>query len=179
MKLTILISFVTLVQIFLVSLQLNWHYHRYLASMILFRWQKAMTFFRSHWNQTLSPLQLSQPHETSQAVVVNLEIVDLEGLQDIILLVATIATPLAINHNRRAYNPRCQICKSDGHTAALCKNSYDRTDSSAHLAEAFQSSCSSTTGSSASDWYLDTGAPAHMTPDVTSLDSSEQYDGNW
>lgn len=56
-------------------------------------------------------------------------------------------------------------------------NSYDRTDSSAHLAEAFQSSCSSTTGSSASDWYLDTGAPAHMTPDATSLDSSEQHDG--
>ncbi|XP_011032772.1 PREDICTED: uncharacterized protein LOC105131470 [Populus euphratica] len=85
--------------------------------------------------------------------------------------------PPRYNHNRRACNPHCQICKSDGHTAALCKKSCDRTDSSARLADAFQSSCSSTTGSSASDWYLDTGAPAHMTPDVTSLDSSEQYDG--
>jgi hypothetical protein len=80
-----------------------------------------MTFFRSHWNQTLSPLQLSQPHESSQAVVINLETIDLEGLQDIILMVATIAISLAINHNQRAYNPRCQICKSDGHAAALCK----------------------------------------------------------
>ena len=73
------------------------------------------------------------------------------------------------NRSRRSYNPRCQIYKIEGHTADRCQNRYDRAEPSAHIAETFPS-CTS-------DWYLDTGASAHMMPDSTTLTTSEQYVG--
>ncbi|KAJ9698820.1 hypothetical protein PVL29_007749 [Vitis rotundifolia] len=60
--------------------------------------------------------------------------------------------------------PRYQICRMEGHYANRCNQRYGRTDSSAHLAEAFNISCSFF-GPEASDWFLDTGASAHMTTD--------------
>ena len=44
------------------------------------------------------------------------------------------------------------------------------------LAEAFTSSCS-VSGNDASDWFLDTGALAHMTPVHLTLDHSTSYMG--
>ncbi|KAG6397102.1 hypothetical protein SASPL_143266 [Salvia splendens] len=47
---------------------------------------------------------------------------------------------------------------------------------SAHLAEAFKASCS--VAPPASDWYLDSGASAHMTNQQSVLDSCAPYSGN-
>ena len=44
------------------------------------------------------------------------------------------------------------------------------------LAEAFTSSCS-VSGNEASDWFLDIGASAHMTPAHSTLDHSTTYMG--
>jgi len=73
------------------------------------------------------------------------------------------------NRSRRSYNPHCQICKTEGHTTNRCQDRYDRAEPSAHIAETFPG-CTS-------DWYLDIGASAHMTPDSTALTTSEQYFG--
>uniref|UniRef100_A0A2N9HM89 Integrase catalytic domain-containing protein n=1 Tax=Fagus sylvatica TaxID=28930 RepID=A0A2N9HM89_FAGSY len=70
--------------------------------------------------------------------------------------------------------PRCQICRTEGHYADRCHQRYARTDSSAHLAEAFNASCS-LSETNPSDWYLDTGASAHMTPAQATLDQSTTY----
>uniref|UniRef100_A0A2N9HRT6 Uncharacterized protein n=1 Tax=Fagus sylvatica TaxID=28930 RepID=A0A2N9HRT6_FAGSY len=70
--------------------------------------------------------------------------------------------------------PRCQICRTEGHYADRCHQRYARNDSSAHLAEAFSTSCS-LSGPEASDWYLDTGASAHMTTDPSTLDQCTNY----
>ena len=77
-------------------------------------------------------------------------------------------------HGRRP--PRCQICRIEGHYADRCNQRYARTDSSAHLAEAFNTSCS-LSGPEAADWFLDTGASAHMTTDPSILDQSKNYMG--
>ncbi|RVW19267.1 Retrovirus-related Pol polyprotein from transposon RE1 [Vitis vinifera] len=77
-------------------------------------------------------------------------------------------------HGRRP--PRCQICRIEGHYADRCNQQYARTDSSAHLAEAFNTSCS-LSGPEAADWFLDTGASAHMTTDPSILDQSKNYMG--
>eukprot|EP00261_Vitis_vinifera_P040178 XP_019081421.1 PREDICTED: uncharacterized protein LOC109124128 isoform X2 [Vitis vinifera] len=75
-------------------------------------------------------------------------------------------------HGRRP--PRCQICCIEGHYADRCNQRYARTDSSAHLAEAFNTSCS-LSGPEAADWFLDTRASAHMTTDPSILDQSKNY----
>jgi len=68
-----------------------------------------------------------------------------------------------------SYNPCCKICKTEDHTTDWCQNRYDRVEPLAHIAETFSSSTS--------DWYLDTGDSAHMTPDSTALTIFEQYIG--
>jgi hypothetical protein len=75
--------------------------------------------------------------------------------------------------------PRCQICCLEGHYADRCKQRYDlhQHDPSAHLAEAFNALCS-VSGTEASDWFLDIGASAHMTPAHSTLDQSTTYMGN-
>ena len=77
---------------------------------------------------------------------------------------------------RGSYTPRCQICKTEGHTADRCRNRYDRAEPTAQLAEAFTTACSLSNGSE-SDWFTDTGASAHMTPDPSQLDKVEPYHG--
>ncbi|KAH6762156.1 hypothetical protein C2S52_019589 [Perilla frutescens var. hirtella] len=49
--------------------------------------------------------------------------------------------------------------------------------STANLVEALSTSCS-ITPSNVSDWYLDTGASAHMTLDAAQLDNASSYSGN-
>lgn len=44
----------------------------------------------------------------------------------------------------------------------------------ANLAEAFQAQCNT----SAPDWFIDTGASAHMTPNSAHLDAASSYSGN-
>ncbi|KAG6753564.1 hypothetical protein POTOM_041542 [Populus tomentosa] len=63
------------------------------------------------------------------------------------------------NQGRRP--PRCQICRLEGHYADRCQQRYDRHEATAYLAE--------------SDWLLDTGASAHMTPDNSTLEQSAAY----
>ncbi|XP_068661654.1 uncharacterized protein [Aristolochia californica] len=72
--------------------------------------------------------------------------------------------------------PRYKICPMEGHYADRCNQRYVQTDSSAHLSEAFNTSCS-LSRSEATEWFLDTGAFAHMTTDPTTLDQSKNYTG--
>lgn len=66
----------------------------------------------------------------------------------------------------------------NGHYADACPDRCAcKPTSSANLAEAFQSGCS--IGSpNVSDWYLDTGATAHMTASTFSLSDHHAYSGN-
>uniref|UniRef100_A0A2N9JAS4 Reverse transcriptase Ty1/copia-type domain-containing protein n=1 Tax=Fagus sylvatica TaxID=28930 RepID=A0A2N9JAS4_FAGSY len=74
--------------------------------------------------------------------------------------------------------PRCQICRVKGHYADRCRQRYDHHGHApeAQLAEALTSSYS-ISGNEASDWYLDTGASAHMTSAHSNLDQSTSYTG--
>ncbi|XP_068645125.1 uncharacterized protein [Aristolochia californica] len=81
------------------------------------------------------------------------------------------------SHCRRP--PHCQICRQEGHYADRCRQRYSRDDeprSEAFLADSFHSACSLSENQS-SDWVVDTGASAHMTPTHTSLDQSVPYTG--
>ncbi|KAG6389172.1 hypothetical protein SASPL_150631 [Salvia splendens] len=61
----------------------------------------------------------------------------------------------------------CQICRTTGHYANVCPDRFNReigtTTPVANIAEAFSAS-SIASDPPISDWYLDTGASAHMTP---------------
>lgn len=74
------------------------------------------------------------------------------------------------------YIPRCQICRVEGHYAPDCQQRYDRPHSSSNIAESFAGACNISNPKS-SDWYLDTGASAHMTPAASTLDSVQPYSG--
>lgn len=78
--------------------------------------------------------------------------------------------------NRR--RPTCQLCRKEGHYASQCPDlqTFARGPSSidANLADAFHAQCST----SAPDWYVDTGASAHMTPTSANLDAASSYSGN-
>ncbi|CAK9149247.1 unnamed protein product [Ilex paraguariensis] len=71
---------------------------------------------------------------------------------------------------------RCQICRMEGHNADRCRQRYESHGHTpeAKLAEALNASCS-ISGNEASDWFLDTGALAHMTPAQSFLDQSTFY----
>lgn len=77
------------------------------------------------------------------------------------------ATPLVMG-----VVPRCQICRTKGHYADHCDQRYARRESSIHLTEAFNQSCS-VSESETPDWYLDTGA----TTEPSILDHSNTYTG--
>ncbi|RVW98312.1 Retrovirus-related Pol polyprotein from transposon RE1 [Vitis vinifera] len=77
---------------------------------------------------------------------------------------------------RGSYIPRCQIYKTEGHTTDRCRSRYDRAEPTAQLTEAFTTTCSLSNGSE-SDWFTDTGASPHMTPDPSQLDKVEPYHG--
>lgn len=58
--------------------------------------------------------------------------------------------------------------------ANKCRKRYDHSEPSSQLAEAFQTAYS-LSEDSGSNWYLDNGASAHMTPDANALATSENY----
>ncbi|KAL6344841.1 hypothetical protein AAG906_002747 [Vitis piasezkii] len=65
---------------------------------------------------------------------------------------------------RGSYTPRCQICNTEGHTIDRCWSRYECTKPTAQLAEAFNTSYSLSNGSEF-NWFTNTSASAHMTPD--------------
>ncbi|KAH9785453.1 retrovirus-related pol polyprotein from transposon RE1 [Citrus sinensis] len=97
------------------------------------------------------------------------------------------------SHFSQPYQPRCQVCFIIGHTAATCKDmfnkdfiparyphqnnynqgfnqGYNQRNMSAYLA----------TPETVMDdgWYLDSGATHHLTNDLNNLSISEPYEGN-
>ena len=64
----------------------------------------------------------------------------------------------------------------EGHSTDRCRQRYDWHEPTVQLAEAFTSLCS-VSGNEASDWFLDIGASAHMTPPHSTLDHSTTYMG--
>ncbi|KAJ9558897.1 hypothetical protein OSB04_013511 [Centaurea solstitialis] len=80
--------------------------------------------------------------------------------------------PQSNNQNRRRYIPTCQLCEKKGHIAKHCKNE----NHSANLAQSF-SACS-LNQRDVSDWYVDSGASAHMTNSTGNLDSCTPYSGH-
>lgn len=75
--------------------------------------------------------------------------------------------------------PHCQLCRKEGHFANNCPDLASfaqRTPSlDANLAQAFHAQCHVTDNSP--DWFVDSGASAHMTSSVTNLDSATPYSG--
>lgn len=74
--------------------------------------------------------------------------------------------------------PRCQICRGE-HYADMCPQFLQARASqnpSAQLAQAFNASCN--ISQPTSDWFVDSGASAHMTSQTSGLDSFEPYTGN-
>lgn len=93
------------------------------------------------------------------------------------------STNRSCGRNHR-FQSRCQFCRSTDHDAFDCKyrfdQNYDRScqpSNTVNLAEALSAGCSLDSGSS-SDWFLDTGASAHMTPDANQLDNILNYSGS-
>ncbi|KAJ9544289.1 hypothetical protein OSB04_023996 [Centaurea solstitialis] len=76
--------------------------------------------------------------------------------------------------------PHCQLCRQDGHYANRCPdlNTFAQRGPSidANLAQAFHAKCN--VHDNSSDWFVDSGASAHMTPSAATLDSSMPYTGN-
>ncbi|KAJ9542859.1 LOW QUALITY PROTEIN: hypothetical protein OSB04_029365 [Centaurea solstitialis] len=79
----------------------------------------------------------------------------------------------------RGKRPYCQICRTNGHYADRCEQRYNRppptSKNMAHLAEAFSAACS--INGDQSDWFMDSGASAHMTSSSSNLDSAKPYFG--
>ncbi|GJZ17156.1 hypothetical protein Tco_0553279 [Tanacetum coccineum] len=80
-----------------------------------------------------------------------------------------------------------QLCHTYGHYADKCPD-FERIirqrsksfSNTANLAQAFQANCNldSTGTPPPSDWYVDSGASAHMTPSTSNLDSFVPYSGS-
>ncbi|XP_019177891.1 PREDICTED: uncharacterized protein LOC109173090 [Ipomoea nil] len=76
--------------------------------------------------------------------------------------------------NQRGGGVRCQICRSQGHSAAFCYKRYSEPPpSQAHVAVAGNGSVPAVTS-----WLPDTGASAHATPDSGALGQSTEYHGD-
>lgn len=89
----------------------------------------------------------------TEAVVVTIKVVDV-----------VILTPVVANIFKETLTCRCQICDSFNHTANTCYQRYSNAppSPSAHMA-------SYGAPSQVLDWFPDTVATHHVTPDVTSL----------
>lgn len=77
--------------------------------------------------------------------------------------------------------PHCQLCRTNGHYASACPNlaTFQQQASNnidANLARAFQSSCN--VSDQNPDWYVDSGATAHMAPSSSHLDHVQPYTGH-
>ncbi|XP_019152918.1 PREDICTED: uncharacterized protein LOC109149527 [Ipomoea nil] len=78
------------------------------------------------------------------------------------------------NGRGRGGTPRCQICKSHGHTAVNCFKRYAERPQP----HAGQANVAVTGEPQVADaWYPDTGASSHVTPDEQMLHHSEAYTG--
>ncbi|XP_019189005.1 PREDICTED: uncharacterized protein LOC109183379 [Ipomoea nil] len=59
-------------------------------------------------------------------------------------------------------SPRCQICRSHGHTAVFCNKRYTEPPPHAHMAVA---GTPPTDTAQSEAWFPDTGATTHASPD--------------
>ncbi|KAL6330148.1 hypothetical protein AAG906_040068 [Vitis piasezkii] len=84
------------------------------------------------------------------------------------------------NSGQGRHPPRCQICRQEGHYADKCNQRCaqggEPVGTTVNLVEAFKASYS-LNGPEPSDWYLDIGASAHMTPNLSHLDQASIYTG--
>lgn len=84
---------------------------------------------------------------------------------------------------RKTYPRACFFCRDPDHDVFDCPKRFDKNfdrscrPPTANIAEAFNTSCN-INDSNPSDWYLDTGASAHMATDAALLDSSASYAGS-
>ncbi|XP_019154620.1 PREDICTED: uncharacterized protein LOC109151157 [Ipomoea nil] len=70
--------------------------------------------------------------------------------------------------------PRCQICRSHGHTAVYCFKHYTtQPPAQANVAVAGDEGAAATVDA----WYPDTGTTSHATPDAPMIGQSEDYTG--
>ncbi|GJU56982.1 retrovirus-related pol polyprotein from transposon RE1 [Tanacetum coccineum] len=76
--------------------------------------------------------------------------------------------------------PYCQLCRTNGHYASSCPSLHtyasNAATSDANLAQAFTSQCHVTQGHT--DWYVDSGATAHMTSSPDNVSHSAPHSGN-
>ncbi|KAI3765987.1 hypothetical protein L2E82_16034 [Cichorium intybus] len=84
------------------------------------------------------------------------------------------------NHRGGRRSPHCQLCRTNGHYASSCPDlathASNISNSDANIAQAFHSQCH--VNQEKPDWYVDTGATAHMTPSPENVSSSAPYSGN-
>ncbi|KAK1424394.1 hypothetical protein QVD17_19723 [Tagetes erecta] len=75
--------------------------------------------------------------------------------------------------------PHCQLCRKDGHYASSCPDlatfASQSTTAPTNLADAFLAQCH--VNSPAPDWYVDSGATAHMTPSPEVVNHSSSNKG--
>lgn len=81
------------------------------------------------------------------------------------------------NHgDHRYHNEKCQICGYSNHTAINCRYRHDTSSPSANFAAYMQPPPHAT--GNFQQWFPDTGATHHITPDISSLSQVEDYKGN-
>jgi len=73
----------------------------------------------------------------------------------------------------RGSNSRCQLCQAFGHTAPQCSQLQQRGYGQQHSANLALHNPAGT-----AEWFPDTGANQHVTPDLATLTASEPYNGN-
>ncbi|KAI3514490.1 hypothetical protein L1887_12931 [Cichorium endivia] len=77
-------------------------------------------------------------------------------------------------------SPHCQLCRTNGHYASSCPSlptyAANASTNDSNLAQAFTSQCHVNNGSP--DWYVDSGATAHMTPDIQHTSQPAPHTGN-
>ncbi|XP_019161894.1 PREDICTED: uncharacterized protein LOC109158440 isoform X2 [Ipomoea nil] len=69
-------------------------------------------------------------------------------------------------------NPRCQICRSQGHTTVYCYKRYTKPAPHAHLAVAGGSPADA---AQTDAWFPNPGASMHASPDEQQVGQSEAY----
>ncbi|KAH6817574.1 hypothetical protein C2S51_001177 [Perilla frutescens var. frutescens] len=89
----------------------------------------------------------------------------------------TSSTPPAAFTAHQDISPPRESPKSHANTHGREHYARPPVPSSENLSQAFIASCN-ISPNSVSDWYLDTGASAHMTPEASNLDSYEPYAGS-
>ncbi|XP_019151956.1 PREDICTED: uncharacterized protein LOC109148675 [Ipomoea nil] len=75
--------------------------------------------------------------------------------------------------------PRCQICRSHGHTAVYCFKRYNTQPlAQAHVALSGDAPSLPSTAAPSEAWYPEMGATAHATPDAGMMSHSDEYTGS-